>query len=119
MASSNVQLGMQAGSAFGPWGTAIGAAAGAATDLGAQALAGTNQASAWVDARSAFDGSGWTVSTGSSRATGGKSGGLNQSGAVTPSAVSSIPAMPGFGAGQGGDLLPWLLIGGLALYLLK
>lgn len=64
------------------------------------------------DARSAFDGSGWTVSTGSSRATGGaRTGGADLGGAA---------ASPfGFGGGQvsqaGFGWLPALLLLGVAL----
>lgn len=62
-----------------------------------------------MDARSFMDGSGWTVSTGSSRATGGKSGGANGgSGAATPH--------PGYGVQQAAGS-PWLMLamaGGIA-----
>lgn len=76
--ANGLAAGAQAGAAFGPWGAAIGGALGAASDL-AQGGAGpsTMISGAPVDARSFMDGSGWTVSTGSSNATGGKSGGAS------------------------------------------
>lgn len=63
-----------------------------------------------VDARSFMDGSGWTVSTGSSRATGGRSGG----GTMAPAAAS-----PFYGGGdsmQAGSPLLMLALGGLLLW---
>lgn len=62
-----------------------------------------------VDSRSFMDGSGWTVSTGSSRATGGKSGGAS-GGAATPH-----PGYMGSATQAAGS--PWLMLamaGGLA-----
>lgn len=63
-----------------------------------------------LDARSFMDGSGWTVSTGGSKAEGGKSGGASSGsgGAATPH--------PGYGVTQAGGS-PWLMLamaGGLA-----
>jgi|GEM_PF-6593992 len=64
-----------------------------------------------VDARSAFDGSGWTVSTGSSKATGGarSGGGSDMGGTSAPPWASSGASQAGFG------WLPALLLLGVAL----
>jgi len=61
--------GAQAGAAFGPWGAAIGGAAGLVGDIATAPDTGVSVSGAGqFDLRSAMDGSGWTVSTGSSRA---------------------------------------------------
>lgn len=61
--------GAQAGAAFGPWGAAIGGAAGLVGDIATAPDTGVSLSGAGqFDLRSAMDGSGWTVSTGSSRA---------------------------------------------------
>ncbi len=65
-----------------------------------------------TDARSMMDGSGWTVSTGSSRATGGRAGG----------ATMGQPTAPAFGyADQAGmnPLLALALAGAFAAFIIK
>lgn len=59
------------------------------------------------DFRNAFDGSGWTVSTGSSRAQGGSSGGLDNSG--QPPALGQSFGLANQ-AGFGG-ITAWLMVG--------
>lgn len=65
---SGLADGAKAGAAFGPWGAAIGGAAGLAGDLASDP--GANISGSSADVRSSFDGSGWTVSTGKARADG-------------------------------------------------
>lgn len=67
---SSAAAGAQAGAAFGPYGALIGAGVGVASDVMNQALGGTTSSGGENDIRSSFDGSGWTVSTGKSSATG-------------------------------------------------
>lgn len=124
--------GAQAGAAFGPWGALIGGAMGGASDLGSQALSGANESKANTDARSFYDGSGWTVSTGSSRATGGaRSGGPDMSSTGSPSfgnTPAGMPALPagidGLGTFSSGGLFssPWLwlaIAAGAGIFLAK
>lgn len=62
--------GAQAGAAFGPWGAAIGGAAGLVGDIATAPDTGVSVSGAGnFDLRNWMDGSGWTVSTGSSKAT--------------------------------------------------
>lgn len=104
---SGAEVGLQAGAAFGPWGAAIGAGVGAASDLIGKEMGGPVASSAQVDARSWMDGSGWTVSTGSSRATGGRFGGNTQEGqrggAQAPASASYAPAQMPYGMGAALD----------------
>lgn len=94
-------LASQAGQRFaGSFGGSLGAGLGNALGGGGPLVSGAS-----VDGRGFLDGSGWTVATGSSRATGGTSGGL--------SAPGRAPDAPDYGAtptraGAG-------LIGGLLL----
>ncbi|MBY0235270.1 MAG: hypothetical protein K2W93_09830 [Burkholderiaceae bacterium] len=96
---SGLAAGVQAGSAFGPWGAAIGGAAGLVGDMAMQPDTGISQSgTGQFDLSSMMDGSGWTVSTGSSKATG---------------ATRQQTAKPGLFAGMGGGAVPGASMAGL------
>jgi len=107
---SGISDGAKAGAAFGPWGSAAGAAFGGLADI-AGAGGGPQVLSSAVDARSFMDGSGWTVSTGSSKATGGE-----RRDAASMLGGSTIAAPQALQAG-----VPWWLPAGLllGLYLMR
>ena len=111
---SGLSDGAKAGAAFGPWGAAIGGAAGLAGDI-ANSPTGPMLSGAPVDARSFMDGSGWTVSTGRASATGAD---IQRGDAMPASGADwSSPAGGTLQAGFGGasGLLLLLLAGGLLL----
>lgn len=97
---SGLAAGAQAGAAFGPWGAAIGGAAGLASDIAMAPDTGiSSSGSGQIDLSSMMDGSGWTVSTGSSKATGG---------ARSQTAPQSL-----FGGGGGGGMGSGMSMAGL------
>ena len=103
-AQSGLAAGAQAGAAFGPWGAAIGGAAGLVGDIANSPTGPMISGGGAIDARSFMDGSGWTVSTGSSKATGGKSGGGSQDGGLSPpgNPASSLGSLGYLGASEAG-----------------
>lgn len=98
MASGAVE-GAKAGAAFGPWGAAIGGAAGLASDaMGGAFMGGSAEAKAYG---TSFDNSGWAVNIGSGSPT--QSSTPTRTGAP-PEAIGisgMSPAAPGFTAGGG------------------
>lgn len=102
---------------FGGMGAGLGQGLGAA--IGGAPAGPAISGGAPVDARSFMDGSGWTVSTGSSKATGGKSGGGTQGGTTGGMSAPGNPASgvlsPLFPTGIDGasmaGLSPVLLLG--------
>lgn len=127
-AQSGMVAGAQAGAAFGPWGAAIGGAAGLASDLANSPTGPMISGGGSIDARSFMDGSGWTVSTGKATATGGKSGGGTQGGNTNPSGggtgTGAGASFAGMGFGMDGSQqagmqpLMLLALGGLVLWAL-
>lgn len=112
---SGIAAGAQAGAAFGPWGAAIGGAMGAVSDIAGAGGPMTSGSGLW-DMRNSFDGSGWTVSTGGSKATGGaRTGGIGDQGTQPQGAVGQSMGM----AQQAGiGYIGALLLAGVAVYLL-
>lgn len=90
--SSAALAGAKQGAAFGPWGAAIGAGVGVASDVIGKETGGSNTAGGPLDARSGFDGSGWTVSTGRSTATGARDARSN----TDPQGTGLGPMQAGF-----------------------
>lgn len=110
--SGSLAAGAKAGAAFGPWGSAAGAALGAAADI-AGAAGGPQSNQVAFDARSWMDGSGWTVSTGSGRATGGdrrQEGAAFDAGHGGAGVFAGAPSQAGIGS-FGAVLLGLVLLG--------
>jgi len=105
---SGVSDGAKAGAAFGPWGAAAGAVLGGVADV-ASSNGGPQMSSAAIDARSFMDGSGWVVSTGTSKATGGD---RTQEGAgmLTGPSVTSAAPFAGLTQAGGGVSFSGLLL---------
>lgn len=86
--------------------------------IGGQPLGPTISGGAPMDSRGFMDGSGWTVATGRSTATGGTSGGTRQDGAS-----AGAPAWGGGGAGTMtagvNPLLMVALLGGAAWFIAR
>ena len=97
---SGVSDGAKAGAAFGPWGAAAGAVLGGVADV-ASSNGGPQMQSAAVDARSFMDGSGWTVSTGASKSTGGDRT-QEGDGMMTSASVASGSPFAGLAQQSGG-----------------
>ena len=115
-AQSGLAAGAQAGAAFGPWGAAIGGAAGLVGDIANSPAGPMISGGGAIDARSFMDGSGWTVST---KATGGKSGGGSQDGGLSQpgNPASSLGALGPLGVSEAGvNPLMLLALGGLVLW---
>ena len=113
--ANGVAEGAKAGAVFGPWGAAAGAVLGGVADV-ASSGGGPQQQSAAVDARSFMDGSGWVVSTGSGKSTGGarqQDAGSNPlfAPSIASAAYSAQPFMQGATQAGGGWLLPLLVLG--------
>ena len=97
-----------AASFMGSFGEALGGGAGPAVS------------SAQADARSFFDGSGWTVSTGSGRATGGTSGGgMRAPGGTGGAAAPGWEPAPGGAMQAGGGWLTLAMVGGLVWFIAR
>lgn len=102
--ASGVAEGAKAGAAFGPWGAAIGGAAGLVGDLAADGGGPMVSGGGVFDLRGWMDGSGWTVSTGSSNAAGGA---RTQSGDPWGAPAGTGVSQAGYGASLG----PWGALG--------
>ncbi len=113
---SGLAAGAQAGAAFGPWGAAIGGAAGLASDIAMQPDTGiSSSGGGQFDLRSSMDGSGWTVSTGSSKAQGSTRHEVKE-----PSMFGGGGSMPGVSmAGLSGNPLMLLLLLGFGAAIWK
>lgn len=110
--ASGVAEGAKAGAAFGPWGAAAGALLGGAADI-ASSGGGPQLLSSAVDARSFMDGSGWTVSTGQGKSTGGDR--RDAPGQSAASAALSAQPFMTESSQAGGWLMPLAALGMLVM----
>lgn len=106
---SGAVQGAKVGAAFGPWGAAAGAAIGMASDVVNGPEPGSFSGTGQFDLRSFMDGSGWTVSTGGSKATGGA---RTQTGDPfgAPMGATIMPT-----AAAGGAISPTMMAAGIGL----
>lgn len=111
---SGMVEGAKVGSAFGPWGAAIGGAAGLTSDLLKDGGGPLTSGQSSLDGRGWLDGSGWTVSTGKASATGGT---VSRSG--DPFGGSSLAPLTGITQAGGGWVLGLAMIGVAAVIFLK
>lgn len=113
---SGLAAGAQAGAAFGPWGAAIGGAAGLASDIAMAPETGiSSSGGGQFDLRSFMDGSGWTVSTGKSTATGSTRREVQEQG-LFGGGGSAMPGMSMAGFGDNPLMLLLLLGFGYAIW---